>query len=142
MENPFSISFGRINEKIIQRDEEIRPIFEDFNAKHTRNTVYVITGPRGCGKTVTLSHILDQYKLDGDWVIARLTQSHNMLEQMASLLYENSVSRIKSLKLEFSFSFSGLSFQIKGEKPVSSIHVYLDKLLSYLTKKGKYIGCN
>lgn len=139
MENPFSISFGRINEKIIQRDVEIKPIFEDFNAEHTRNTVYVITGPRGCGKTVTLSHILDQYKANDDWVVARLTQSHNMLEQMASLLYENSVSRIKSLKLEFSFSFSGLSFQIKGDNPVSSIHVYLEKLLQYLTKKGKHI---
>lgn len=112
MTNPFSISFGRMNKKIIQRDDEIKPIFEDFNAEYTRNTVYVITGPKGCGKTVTLSHILNQYKSKDDWVVARLTQSHNILEQMASLLYETSVSRIKSLKLEFSFSFSGLSFVV------------------------------
>ena len=62
MQNPFSISFGRTNEKIIQRDQEISPIFEDFNANHTRNTVYILTGPRGCGKAVTLSYILDCYK--------------------------------------------------------------------------------
>lgn len=139
MENPFSISFGRVNEKIIERDQEIEPIYSDFNAKHTRNTVYVLTGPRGCGKTVTLTHILDQYKTNDSWVVARLNQSHNMLEQLASLLYENGVSKIKSLKLEFSFSFSGLSFQIKGENPISSIHVYLEKLLEYLTKKGKHV---
>ena len=35
MTNPFSISFGRINKKIIQRDDEIKPIFEDFNAEYT-----------------------------------------------------------------------------------------------------------
>lgn len=139
MQNPFSISFGRTNEKIIQRDQEISPIFEDFNAIHTRNTVYILTGPRGCGKTVTLSHILDCYKDKKDWVVARLTQSDNMLEQLASLLYENGLVKLKSLKVEFSFSFKGLSFQVKGEKPVSSIHVYLEKLLEYYNKKKIHI---
>ncbi len=92
MQNPFSISFGRTNEKIIQRDYQIASIFDDFNDINTRNTVYILTGPRGCGKTVTLSHILDCYKSKKDWVVARLTQSDNMLEQLASLLYENGLS--------------------------------------------------
>lgn len=115
MENPFSISFGRINGKLIQRDTEIQPIFEDFNLESTRNAVYVITGPRGCGKTVTLSHVLDVYRNQDKWVVARLSQSSNMLEQMASLLYENGLTKFKFLKVEFSFSFQGVTFSVKGE---------------------------
>ena len=136
MQNPFSISFGRINEKLIQRDAEIQPIFEDFDSEATRNTVYVITGPRGCGKTVTLGRVLDVYKNRDKWVVARLSQSDNMLEQMASLLYENGLAKFKFLKVEFSFSFHGLTFNVCGENPVSSIHVYLIKLLEYYKKKG------
>jgi energy-coupling factor transporter ATP-binding protein EcfA2 len=139
MENPFSISFGRTNERIIQRDQEIQPIFEDFNEEHTRNTVYILTGPRGCGKTVTLSHVLDEYRNKKNWVVARLSQGDDMLEQMASLLYENGLTKLKSLKVEFSFSFQGISFQVKGDKPVSSIHVYLEKLLEYYQKKGIHV---
>lgn len=90
-QNPFSISFGRINEKIIEREQEIKPIFEDFDSESTRNTIYILTGPRGCGKTVTLGHIIDVYKDKKDWVVARLSQSDNMLEQMASLLYLNNL---------------------------------------------------
>ena len=62
-----------------------------------------------------------------------------MLEQLASLLYENGLSKLKSLKVEFSFSFQGISFQVKGEKPVSSIHVYLEKLFEYYNKKNIHI---
>lgn len=136
MQNPFSISFGRINEKIIQRDAEIQSVFEDFDSEATRNTVYIITGPRGCGKTVTLGRVLDVYKSRDAWVVARLSQSDNMLEQMASLLYENGLAKFKFLKVEFSFSFHGLTFSVRGENLVSSIHVYLTKLLEYYKKKG------
>ena len=139
MQNPFSISFGRINEKLIKRDHEIQPIFEDFISEPTRNTVYILTGPRGCGKTVTLSYILDEYYKKDNWVVARLTQSDNMLEQMASLLYENGLVKLKSLKVEFSFSFYGVTFSVKGEKPVSSIHSYLNKLLDYYKKKNIHV---
>ena len=139
MQNPFSISFGRINENIIQRERDIQPVFDDFNSEPTRNTVYVLTGPRGCGKTVTLSHILDVYREKNDWVVARLSQGDEMLEQMASILYENGLNKIKQLKVEFSFSFHGVSFSVKGDKPVSSIHVYLEKLLDYFKKKGIHV---
>lgn len=139
MENPFSISFGRTNEKIIQRNQDIEPIFEDFDAEQTRNTVYILTGPRGCGKTVTLSCILDEYRKKKDWIVARLTQDDNMLEQMAGILYENGLVKLKSLKVEFSFSFHGLAFQVEGDKPVSNILVYLEKLLEYYKKKQIHI---
>ena len=63
-----------------------------------------------------------------------------MLEQMASLLYENGLLKFKRLKVEFSFSFHGLTFSVKGENPVSSIHAYLEKLLSFYKKGDSCFG--
>lgn len=59
-----------------------------------------------------------------------------MLEQMASLLYEHGLTKLKFLKTEFSFSFHGVSFNVKGDKPATSIQTYLSVLLSYYKKKG------
>lgn len=74
------IAFDRFNQKLIERDQEIRPIFDDFDSEPTRNTVYILTGPKGCGKKVTLGHVLDVYRDKKNWVVARLSQSDNMLE--------------------------------------------------------------
>jgi energy-coupling factor transporter ATP-binding protein EcfA2 len=135
MKNPFLVSFRKIGENYIQNDYIIQPIFDDFDAEPTRNTIYILTGPRGCGKTVTLSHILDIYHNKNNWVVARLTQSENMLEQMASLLYENGLIKIKSFKVEFSFSFHGFTFSVKGDKPATSIHTYLKIFLNIIKRK-------
>ena len=134
-ENPFSISFGRVNQKAIDRQEEMAPIYDDFLAGSPRNTIYVITGPRGSGKTVALAGILENFRQRSDWVVARLSQGDNMLEQMASLLYEHGLTKFKFLKAEFSFSFHGVSFNVKGDKPATSIQTYLSDLLSYYKKR-------
>ena len=87
-ENPFAIAFGRTNKAIIDRQKDITPIYDDFLAESPRNNIYIITGPRGLGKTVALANILEDFRGRKDWVVARLLESSNMLEQMASLLYE------------------------------------------------------
>lgn len=124
--NSFSISFDRFNQKLIECDQEIKPIFDDFDFEPTKNIVYILTGPKGCGKTVTLGHVLDVYRDKNDWVVSRLSQFDNMLEQMARLLYEVGVSKIEAFEDEF-------------EKQTTSIHAYLNNLFEYFKKKGIHI---
>ena len=112
------------------------PIYDDFLAESPRNNIYIITGPRGSGKTVALANVLEDFRGRKDWVVARLSESSDMLEQMASLLYEHGLTKLKFLKTEFSFSFHGVSFNVKGDKPATSIRTYLSDLLSYYKKKG------
>lgn len=135
-DNPFSVSFGRSTKQIIERDADLQPVFQDFEAEPARKTTYILTGPRGCGKTVALSHVIDHYRERKDWVVARLSMTDNMLEQMASLLYENGLTKLKFLKTEFSVSFHGVSFSVKGDNPATSIETYLGKLLDYYQSKG------
>ena len=121
---------------MIERDLDLQTVFDDFDSEPPRNTTYIITGPRGCGKTVALSHIIDVYRGKKDWVVARLSLSNNILEQMASTLYENGNAKFHFLKAEFSFSFQGISFSVKGDNPVSSVHAYISKLLAFYKRKG------
>ncbi len=134
--NPFTISFGRVNSEIIGRDSALLPIVDDFLSPLPRTTIYVLTGPRGCGKTVSLSHLVDLFRDKNDWVVARITLGNDMLEQMASILYEHGLTKFSFLKKEFSFSFQGVSFSVSGNERASSIQVYLSKLLAYYKKKN------
>ncbi len=135
-QNPFTISFGRVNSEIIGRDSSLLPIMDDFSSSSPRSTIYVITGPRGCGKTVSLSHLIDMYCEKKDWVVARISMCETMLEQMASILYEHGLTKFSFLKKEFSFSFHGISFSVEGKEKVSSVQAYLSKLLAYYKKKN------
>ncbi len=135
-ENPFTISFGRVNSEMIGRDSSLSPIMEDFSSSSPRSTIYVITGPRGYGKTVSLPRFIDVFREKKDWVVARISLGDDMLEQTAGILYEHGLTKFSFLKKEFSFSFQGVSFSVKGNEEVSSIQVYLSKLLAYYKKKN------
>ena len=49
-QSPFAISFGRKNEKIIERDQESSSIFEDFNAEQTRKLSIFLLVQEGAAK--------------------------------------------------------------------------------------------
>ncbi len=59
-----------------------------------------------------------------------------MLEQLAGKIYENGKVKKLFVKTEFSFSFKGLDFSIKGENPVSNIESLLDRIFTYLSNKN------
>ena len=137
--NPFNITFGEEPNSIIFRKEEFDDIVELFQDEQPESKIKIITGPRGCGKTVLLSQIKKYFDEKDGWLTADLTQYSNMLEQLAGKLYESGKIKHLFLKGEFSFSFKGLGFSIHGEQPISNIESLLDKIFDYLNKKGKRV---
>ena len=136
MINPFSIAFGREPIDAVARDAELEPIYESFDGWGIPTDAYLITGPRGCGKTVALSMLLDNFRKREGWLAIRLNISSGMLEQLASKIYEAGQLRHLFLRAEFSFSFHGISFSLKGDKPATSVDVLLTRMLSYLKTKN------
>ncbi len=133
--NPFNISFGEEPNSVIYRDKEYQGIVDLFESDQSESKVEIITGPRGCGKTVLLSQIKSHFDNKDNWITADLTQYSNMLEQLAGKLYENGKIKKLFIKAEFNFSFQGLGFSIKGENPISNIESLLDRILVYLSNK-------
>lgn len=139
MENPFSISFGKAPTQTVNREGELAPIMNAFDSYNPTSNAYIISGPRGSGKTVAFSYLLEQYHNKQDWVVARLNMAGNMLEQLAGRLYEGGKIKHLFLKAEFNFSFQGIGLSIAGSNPVPSILGFLQHVFEYLKHKKIHV---
>ncbi len=139
MSNPFNPTFGELPKNVVPREKDFETIKETFNDENPESKVYIISGPRGSGKTVLLTALSQSFEEDG-YIVTDLNHLLGDLhEQFASQLYEK--GRLKKLFLqpEFSFSFKGIGFSIKGNKEISNVSTLLDTMLTYLSKKGKKV---
>jgi len=136
MENPFNVNFGKAPTQIVSREEELSTVLTTLTSDNPSSNTYVITGPRGCGKTVALSLLLNEIRTHKDFVVVRLTESSNILEQLAGLLYEEGRAKKLFLKADFNVSFYGVSLSIHGENPVSNVEALLRHIFQYFKRKG------
>ena len=138
MNNPFELTFGLKPNNYISRLKQSEEIISNFKSA-TGNKVFLITGVRGTGKTVMLSHISKQFENEKNWIVIELIPNYDMLEQFASALYDSSImNKIFNIKT-FGFSFSGISFSIKGEKPITNVISLIEVLLDKIKKTGKNV---
>lgn len=137
--NPFSKTFGKEPRNYIERDNEKEQIIGDFLSGDPVDYSYLICGPRGCGKTVLMSSIASYFKNLDDWIVVDPGPKDHLLENVASRLYENAKVKTHFLKGEFSFSFQGISFSLKGETPVTTAFVLIEKICEILKKKNKKV---
>lgn len=137
--NPFTISFGQEPANIINRVDPKTVIKDAFLSSNPPSRSYIITGVRGSGKTVLLTSICNEFKTFEDWIVVELNPELDMLENLASLVYDECNMKFKFSKKEFPFSFQGLSFSIFGDRPVSSVQSLLDRMFAEINKKGKKV---
>ncbi len=137
MKNPFALSFGvkpdNYVPRIVQTDEIVAAFESDAQS------VYAITGVRGSGKTVMLTSVSEAFEMKEDWIVVELISEADMLDQLAARLYD--CVRLRKIidGATFGFSFQGISFSIKGEKPITSVVTLLEELLGRIAKKGKKV---
>lgn len=138
MSNPFNITFGEVPENQIERNKDINLIRSTFNNETPESKVYIISGPRGCGKTALLTSLRESFYNDG-YITIDLNPFEDMNEQFAAKLYD--AGKLKKLFLhpEFSFSYTGLTFSMKGDVELNNISTLIDKMLEYLKKKNKRV---
>lgn len=136
MTNPFTITFGQEPASYIIRGDDSSNIIRDLNEDTPLTHMYMITGPRGCGKTVLLGSIFKHFKSENNWVTILLNSSKDLLEGLASSLYDNPKARYLFLEKEFSFSFHGFSFSLKGKTPVLTIETLIEKMLDKIKAKN------
>ena len=135
--NPFELTFGLKPDNYISRLGQSNEIISSFEEES--NHVYMITGVRGTGKTVLLSYVSEHFQEKKDWVVVEIVSELDMLDQLASRLYDKSLSHKLFDGKTFGFSFNGLSFSIKGEKPVTNVISLLEILLKKIQKSGKKV---
>ena len=135
MKNPFNITFGELPTSLVSREKEVNLIKDTFNNEKSDSKVFIISGPRRSGKTVLLTYLIQEFKNEG-YLCVDLNPFEDLNEQLASKLYDQGKLKKLFLHPEFSFSFKGLTFSLKGDVEINNISTLLDKMLSYLKKKN------
>lgn len=137
--NPFSMTFGIEPNNFINRQETKEKILTEFSSDNPSNYVYIITGVRGSGKTVLLSNISDEFKRKNNFIVVDPFNKSNILESIASQLYENKEIKRIFTKKQISFSFHGIGLSITGDKPISSVVALLKEMLGVIKDEGKKV---
>ena len=140
MNNPFNITFGKIpNNSIITRTSELEQIYNSFNSEQPNSQVYILTGVRGSGKTVAMTVVSDYYANKKEWICVELNPETDMLEQLASKLFDEGKLRNFFSKNEFNYSFKEIGFSINSTVAITNASTFLSKELSHLKKKNKKV---
>lgn len=139
MDNIFTLTFGKIPPSYINREKEISKLCNDFCRSFLLSHAYFITGINASGKTVLLTNISQIMEKKKEWIVVDVNPNREILEQIASGIYENANVKHLFLSTSFSFSFHGFGFSIEGKTPVSNIKTVLEKMLDVLKKHNKKV---
>lgn len=136
-ENPFVLMFGKEPVMTIPRNQIAAEIIGDFSKSIPSSQIYILIGARGAGKTVLLSEIYKRIDAEEDWIAVDVNPHRDILQDMASILYDKGKMQRLFLKGSLGISFQGLSFSIEGGTPVTSVTTVVERMLQHMAKKGK-----
>ena len=115
--NPFSIVFGKEPQMYVNNSSQFDEIKNNFLSTNPFTTTYLITGVRGSGKTVLLTKLLKAFEKMDDWIVVELNLETDMLEYLASTIYEkcNKKLNLPKKNLASHFKVYQYLFQVKSQ---------------------------
>lgn len=137
--NPYNLIFGKEPTQTISRTAQSSEILMSFQEEPPSQQIYMITGIRGCGKTVFMTEIAKELGKNDEWVVVELNSSQDLLTDLAaSLGSENNLAKIFK-NASINLSFFGIGLEVKESVPISNLQVALTKMLESLKKHGKKV---
>ena len=139
MSNPYTLVFGQPPIESIERTSQIERIVSEFSQDRPSNYINLITGIRGCGKTVFITDIAEKLGNKKEWVVVNLNPKRDLLKSLAAKLDSNkSLNRIFR-ESEINLQAFGIGVGIKGVSPISDIEEALIRMLRGIKKHGKRV---
>ena len=140
MQNPYTLTFGKEPVEYIRRIAEEHQIFEDFLSPNPSQQVYMISGVRGCGKTVFMTDVSQELGKDKDWIVVDLNPNKPDLMQEAAA-YLSSIQSLAQIfqSAKLNFSMFGFGLEVSNAAPIADIQVALERMIEQLAKHHKKI---
>ncbi|MBE5889686.1 MAG: ATP-binding protein [Lachnospiraceae bacterium] len=136
--NPYELTFGKNPNQSISRASEASDIIESFTSTPSTQQVFMITGVRGCGKTVFMTNIAKQLKSQKDWLVIELNSSQNYLVNLAAEL--SATQKISKLLKQSNVNISALGVSLGINSSTNSTgneQIYIRNILEHLKKQNK-----
>lgn len=138
-DNPYSLLFGKEPNQMISRKVQTASVISSFVEEKPSQQIYMITGIRGCGKTVFMTEISKKISEYPDWIVVELNPERDMLTSLASKLSSENLLASYFHEAKINLSFFGFGIEIAGTKPITDIEMALAKMLESLDKHGKRV---
>ena len=137
MKNPYTLMFGREPLQTIPRAVLINDIISAFTSEPYSPNLYMISGLRGCGKTVFMTEISKEVKKNEDWIVIELNSSGDLLNDLAAALASENYLAQMFKTARINLSLFGIGLEVEGSVAISNIQTALTKMLETLKKHNK-----
>lgn len=139
--NPYTLVFGKRPLESIPRPVEINEVLDAFLNDPPNQQIFMITGIRGCGKTVFMTEVAAELRERDEWEVLELSTNQNLLVSMAeSLAGESRFSKL--LKHGAGISIAGFGVQLGGGQDARNPQIAIRETLDALKKhKKKLLIC-
>lgn len=137
MNNPFTLSFGKKPLQYVSRISQTQEIIENFNNTEPTEQIYMITGVRGAGKTVTMTAVASDLRAMDEWIVVELNPTRDLLQSLAAKLYSLPEMHAHFVQAKLDFSFLGLGVSLENATPITDIENAIELLLEELQRRGK-----
>lgn len=139
MKNPYTISFGKEPTQLVSRISQINKIIEDFSEDFPSYQACIISGVRGIGKTVTLSEICNRLKEDNTWVVVNLNSGMDLLQSLASKLYNSNPLMGIFDSANINLSFFNIGISLNTAPPITDIETALERMFQVIKEQKKKV---
>lgn len=137
MSNPYTLVFGQPPVEMIERTAYTERIISDFCAKRPSNYINLVTGIRGCGKTVFITEIANRLKEKKEWIVVNLNPKRDLLTCLAAKLESDRLLHRIFNEAQINLSAFGIGVGVKGSPPIYDIEEALVRMLKSIKKQGK-----
>lgn len=143
IDNPFNPSFGMKPTVVLDRNQILDRLVADIKKLNTPFRTTLIYGTRGVGKTVFMNAVGKQIQQDDSWIALHLIINSNMVEHLASLLYQKATNAARKLMDQITgvkFSIAGISVQYNSQSQAAvDYQILLEKMLTVLKQEGQHV---
>lgn len=128
---------GKIPYTYISRQDSVSTILDEYTAAEPTRQIFLITGVRGCGKTVLMTSVSQALEREG-WIVVRLNPARNYLDELCMRLSEKSTGIPDITDRGFEVSVMGSGFSIGSTDSLDNVGK-INRLLSRLKKNNKRV---
>lgn len=138
-DNPFTLTFGRQPGKLISRYEDFTEIVSTFTSDNSISQTYIITGVRGCGKTVLMTSVVKELLSYENWISADLNSTQDLLLEFSNRLADSMKKNNIFSEAGIDISIAGFGLGISGSKSEKDPVSIIENLLELAKKKNKRV---
>lgn len=135
--NPFTIQFGVTPFSYISRISQSEEILDNLKTSYT-GCMHLITGIRGSGKTVFMTHIVNSLEKEKNWIVISLNPELDLYRSACSKL--NKILKGSNLRSKLSFSYKDITVGLESEQnQYELLETELEELLKLASNREKKV---